>query len=133
MPHFNRDVAEITNLIPKNKLLIIDKAVETLKGDYAAVFQDFENDVYKALSSGLDLLKNYGKLTLIMSKDRFQFIPDVIIKSFKKFGKTHGITCKTADKLTPDFLKKEKLKCCLQTETWFLYKTYKYPGPEAGQ
>jgi len=106
MPHFNEDVADVINLIPKDKLLIIDKDVDSLNGNYAAVFQDFARDIFEALTSGLDLLKNYTKLTLIRSTNQFQFIPAGIITGFKKFGKIHGIYCQTADKFKPGLLKK---------------------------
>lgn len=106
MPHFNEDVSEVISRIPKDKLVIIDKSVENLTGNYASVYQDFENDIHLALVSGLDLLKKYKQLTLILAKGQFQFVPDGIIAGFQRFGDTHNIKCKIADQFTPDLIKK---------------------------
>jgi DNA-binding transcriptional regulator YhcF (GntR family) len=106
MPHFNEDVSDVINRIPKDKLVIIDKAVTNLTGNYAAVYQDFENDIHAALASGLDLLKKYKKLTLVLSKGQFQFVPDGIIEGFKRFGKDFDLPCDITDKLAPDLIRK---------------------------
>lgn len=105
MPHFNEDVLDIINQVPKDKLVIIDKAVESLTGKYAAIYQDFENDIYEALTSGLDLLKKYTRLTLILSKNHFQFVPSGIIEGFKKFEKAHNIPCAIADQYSSELIR----------------------------
>jgi DNA-binding transcriptional regulator YhcF (GntR family) len=106
MPHFNEDVSEVINRIPKDKLVVIDKSVDQVSGSYASVYQDFENDIYAALTSGMDLLKKYKKLTLVLSKGQFQFVPDGIIAGFKRFGQDLKMNCGITDKLTPDLIKK---------------------------
>lgn len=102
MPHFNEDVKAIVKRIPKDKLVIIDKAVEGLTGEYAAVYQDFEKDVFSALASGLDLLRKYERLTLVLSRENFQFVPEGILKGFQRFGNTYGMDCKVVDKFSPE-------------------------------
>jgi DNA-binding LacI/PurR family transcriptional regulator len=84
MPHFNEDVSEFVKQIPPEKLLIIDKDLISGKGNYAAVFQNFEKDVFNALNEALPLLKKYSVLKLI-SNHNFQFIPDGMEKGFLKF------------------------------------------------
>ncbi|MDO1448656.1 GntR family transcriptional regulator [Rhodocytophaga aerolata] len=91
MPHFNEDVRAMVETIPKDKLVIIDKAVDKLPGDYTSVHQNFEEDIFHALSSGLDLLQAYHQITLVLSTDRFQFIPSRIITGFTKFCEMHQI------------------------------------------
>src|SRR5450432_701260 len=56
MPHFEEDVSDILKRIPKDRLLIIDKDIQSPGEEYASVFQDFENDVYSALMDGEKLL-----------------------------------------------------------------------------
>ncbi|TLV03362.1 GntR family transcriptional regulator [Dyadobacter luticola] len=106
MPHFNEDVSAVINRIPKDKLVIIDKSVDGVTGTYAAVYQDFENDIYNALTSGLDLLKKYKKVTLVLARGQFQFVPDGIIKGFKKFAKQQEIKCAIVDNLVSGSFKK---------------------------
>lgn len=93
MPHFDEDVSSIVGLIPSDKLLIIDKAVESLTGDYAAVYQDFNADMFNALASGINLIRRYNKLTLVLSEDQFQYVPGGSIEGFNSFGETFGVAC----------------------------------------
>jgi DNA-binding transcriptional regulator YhcF (GntR family) len=84
MPHFNEDVSKIVKTIPHDRLLIIDKDLKTAGNDYAAVYQDFENDVYKALYEALPLLKKYSNIKFI-SNLNFQFIPEGMEAGFISF------------------------------------------------
>jgi len=68
MPHFYERAEEAYDAIaeiPKDQLLILDKELAYTKSGYAAVFQDFKNDIVAALESALDLLKKYKKLILV--------------------------------------------------------------------
>jgi DNA-binding transcriptional regulator YhcF (GntR family) len=85
MPHFNHDVSEDLMKIPENKLLIIDKEVPKLKGKFACVCQNFKEDIYQALVSGLDLIQTYQKIIFARSPSKFQFIPDGSVKGFEQF------------------------------------------------
>ncbi|WP_128546373.1 GntR family transcriptional regulator [Larkinella soli] len=85
MPHFEEDVSEVVGLIPKDKLLLIDQTLPRLEGDYSAVYQDFENDVYQALTLGWDRLRTYRKLTLVQAKDHFQYVPAGILNGLERF------------------------------------------------
>jgi DNA-binding transcriptional regulator YhcF (GntR family) len=84
MPHFNEDVSELVKQVPSEKLLIIDKDLKSRQGNYAAIFQNFENDVYEALKAALPYLKKYSSLKFI-SNHNFQFIPDGMQSGFLKF------------------------------------------------
>lgn len=106
MPHFNEDVSEVINRIPKDKLIIIDKAAEQVTGNYAAIYQDFENDIYAALDSCPDLLAKYKKLTLVLSKGQFQFVPDGIVSGFRRFGNTNQIECAVTERLNAQAIRK---------------------------
>lgn len=68
MPHFydfRAEVEEVLNKIPRNKLLIMDKQVRKLSGNYAEVYQDFASDLEQALMSGMDMIQKYRKLYLV--------------------------------------------------------------------
>lgn len=91
MPHFNDDVSELVGLIPADKLLLIDQTIATLSGDFTAVYQDFEQDVYRALMDCLGRLRRYQRLTLILSKDHFQYIPTTLLDGFYRFSRDSGL------------------------------------------
>ncbi len=88
MPHFNEDVSKIVNLIPKDKLLVIDKDIKSLETNYAAVYQDFKTDVYKALKEAIPFLRKYSDLKFI-SNHNFQFIPEGMEQGFSDFCRDH--------------------------------------------
>lgn len=84
MPHFNEDVSKTVNIIPHDKLLIIDKDLRIPGNDYAAVYQDFESDIFEALSEAIPLIKKYSNIKFI-SNHNFQFIPEGMESGFFKF------------------------------------------------
>lgn len=101
MPHFDEDVSAIVDAIPKEKLLLLDKSIAQLAGDYAAIYQDFENDVFNSLQQGVALLKKYKTIHLIGGNKRFQYVPAGIKKGFIKFCKQHKINY-SIDENLPD-------------------------------
>lgn len=70
-PHFPRDEASQTRArkqlsrIPNRKLIMLDRMLPDYPGNYGAVYQDFENDVYSGLSQGLGTLKQAKSLRVI--------------------------------------------------------------------
>jgi hypothetical protein len=98
MPHFNEDVSEVLRKIPSNKLILIDNEASNLRGNYSSVYQNFKEDVYQSLVSGLSLLKKYNSLNLVLPKiHRFEFVPDDLIVGFKNFCTDHKIDFKVFD------------------------------------
>jgi DNA-binding transcriptional regulator YhcF (GntR family) len=73
MPHFYhgaKGLVDIVRAIPREKVIIIDKKINDLINDYPTVYQDFENDIYEALKTGLPLLKKYQAMELIFPSSR---------------------------------------------------------------
>ena len=70
-PHFpldDKSQATATKLIarvPNRKLIMVDHWLQRYTGNYGAVYQDFENDVYDGLKQGLDKLKASSCLKVI--------------------------------------------------------------------
>ena len=66
LPHFkneNDDVAGVIKKIPQEKVLIVDRYLESLK-KYPIVYQEYEKDIQTALAKGIDLFGNTQKLIL---------------------------------------------------------------------
>ncbi|MCB0567454.1 MAG: winged helix-turn-helix transcriptional regulator, partial [Phaeodactylibacter sp.] len=86
IPHFlegGENASEFINHLPKHKLILLDKKVEGIDGEYAAVFQEFEEDIYRVLTEALSLLEKYGKLKLIFPP--YSYHPREILAGFEKF------------------------------------------------
>ena len=86
IPHFleGGDTAyEFINTIPKEKLVLLDKLLANVDGDYAAVYENFEKDIYHALEKALPQLSKYHTLKIIFPSNTYH--PVEIIKGFEKF------------------------------------------------
>jgi DNA-binding transcriptional regulator YhcF (GntR family) len=86
MPHFYENVEEaykVIDKIPTEQLLVLDKELAYPNNDYAAVYQDFQNDVVEALETGLTTLRKYNKLTLVYPK--IPSYPSEIVLGFRNF------------------------------------------------
>jgi DNA-binding transcriptional regulator YhcF (GntR family) len=65
MPTAIQSVSTILNLLPKERVYILDQLPEEFKGLYASVFQSFDEDIYNGLQEGIELLRKYQKLVLV--------------------------------------------------------------------
>lgn len=71
-PHFPLDpvvqarALKVLKRIPNRKLIIMDNWPRTLQGHYGAVYQDMANDIYDGLSEGLEDLRKYNKLHVVI-------------------------------------------------------------------
>lgn len=86
IPHFiegRTQAPEIINTIPKEKLLLLDKLITEVDGEYAAVYENFEKDIYRALEQALEPLKKYHTLKLIFPDK--SYFPKDIIRGFYRF------------------------------------------------
>ncbi|MDX1939332.1 MAG: GntR family transcriptional regulator [Saprospiraceae bacterium] len=77
------DLKEVINQIPKEKLILLDKKIEGITGNYAAVYQDFAKDIYNALTQALDLLQKYHTIKIIFPE--YTYHPREILTGFKRF------------------------------------------------
>ncbi|WNH10738.1 GntR family transcriptional regulator [Thalassobellus suaedae] len=95
MPHFKTDdsnhvsttsiVQNAIEKIPKDKLVILDNDKLEIKGNYGAVYQDFQEDIYEALSKGVDKFRKYDKLVLVYPFKSVYPYPKRIVHGFRKF------------------------------------------------
>lgn len=97
LPHFrneNTNIAEVVKLVPREKVLIVDRFSEELK-EYPVVYQEYDKDIQTALSCGLDLLKKYSKLNLVFPVA--EYYPAYIIRGFKIFCQINGFDFAVTD------------------------------------
>ena len=70
-PHFPLDevsqarAARLMARIPNRKLIMLDRLLPGYAGNYGAVYQDFENDVYYGLTQGLDRFQPSSRLKVV--------------------------------------------------------------------
>lgn len=74
---------DLIKKFPKDKLLILDRAVESHETEFPGIYQDFSKDIFEGLESGLKHLKKYTQLILVFPKG--EFYPLEIMDGFKRF------------------------------------------------
>lgn len=100
MPHFYEHEAEAYKTIakiPKDQLVILDKDLSSVREQYKAVYQDFQNDISEAMESGLDLFKKYKKLFLVYPKT--VPYPYEIVVGFRSFCMQYNFSYKVINEI----------------------------------
>lgn len=99
IPHFlegGENAHEVINAIDKNKLVLVDKLVPTVSGTFGAVYQDFEKDIFGALTQALPRLSKYNTLKIIFPE--YSYFPHEIVNGFRnfcdKYAFNHKVVCK---------------------------------------
>ncbi|HRI20103.1 MAG TPA: GntR family transcriptional regulator [Panacibacter sp.] len=86
IPHFlegGENAHEIINTIPKEKLLLLDQTIAGVEGNFAAVYEDFEKDIYNALEQAVERLSKYQTIKIIFPK--YTYHPKQILEGFYRF------------------------------------------------
>lgn len=95
IPHFiegGENAHEIINTIPRHKLILLDKKTSGVNGEYGAVYENFENDIYNALEQALKQLAKYHTLKIIFPEK--SYYPKGILKGFNRFCQEYAFTHK---------------------------------------
>ncbi len=74
---------EIINTIPKEKLLLLDQLLPGIHGNFAAVYEDFEKDIYAALEQMVEKLSRYQTIKIIFPA--YTYHPKQILEGFYRF------------------------------------------------
>lgn len=94
-PHFPLDeksqaiAKKLIARVPNRKLIMIDYWIQSCVGNYGAVYQDFENDVYDGLKEGLDKLRSSSSLKVITLAS--SLYGPMICKGVDRFCMEYGI------------------------------------------
>ena len=107
IPHFiegGENAHEIINTLPPEKLIILDKLQAGITGEFGAVYENFETDIYQALEQALPRLSKYHTLKIIFPKD--SYFPMEILKGFYKFCQQYAFAYKVVHNITiePDLV-----------------------------
>lgn len=86
IPHFlegGENAHQIINQIPKEKLVLLDKKIAGIDGEYAAAYENFARDIFNALDKARPQLSKYHTLKIIFPK--YSYFPKEILKGFNRF------------------------------------------------
>lgn len=86
IPHLTQkpqSIQEVLELIPPQKLILLDKAISTFENKCSCIFEDFDTDIYMALKGALLPLKKYQSIKIIFPS--YTYHPKEILSGFHKF------------------------------------------------
>ena len=107
LPHFieGGDTAhKIINTIPKEKLILLDKIIPGVTGNFGAVYENFEEDIYTALEQALPRLEKYHTIKIIFPEN--SYYPEEIIKGFTAFCTEYAFSFKVVHDISVEAISK---------------------------
>ncbi|QNL52515.1 substrate-binding domain-containing protein [Olivibacter sp. SDN3] len=117
LPHFldNAEAAEaLIDKLPKDKLLVLDKKLPGIKGHYTCIYEDFENDIYRALDQAKHCLSKYHTLKLVFSSK--SYLPSAIKKGFHKFCQQYAFEREILHEVNTAVLTKGEAYICVNDD-----------------
>lgn len=107
IPHFldgGENVNEIINTLPKEKLVLLDKMIPGVTGNYAAVYEDFEKDIYNALEQANDKLSKYNTIKIIFPE--YTYHPKEILEGFYRYCQQYAFNYKVVHNIVEEPIQK---------------------------
>ncbi|TCC98922.1 GntR family transcriptional regulator [Pedobacter psychroterrae] len=103
IPHFiegEEYAQEIINTIPKEKLILLDKRIAGVEGEYAAAYENFEKNIYDALEQALSHLSKYHTLKIIFPDK--SYFPKEILRGFHRFCQQYAFSHKVVSNISAE-------------------------------
>ena len=119
-PHFPLDantqkrMLKLLKRFPNRKLIILDRNIPELSGNYGVVYQDFSSDIAVALSSGLDKLKEFSKLNVLIMPN--SLYGNEIRKSIEAFCEENGLPVEFHSGVKEDIIRSNEVYLMLNSQ-----------------
>lgn len=117
MPHFKTEdlkhisftdkVLKALYNLPQEKLILLDNSKPIFDNKIVEIYQDFENDIYDALSEGIKKIKNYSHLILVYPNKSVNPYPRRILHGFRKFCVEFNLDFEIIDQVYDDIVIKK--------------------------
>jgi DNA-binding transcriptional regulator YhcF (GntR family) len=107
IPHFvegGENAYKVINTIPKDKLVLLDKKVAGVDGEYAAIYEDFEKDIYGALDEVKEHLAKYHTIKILFPKR--SYFPKEILNGFQRFCNQYAFNYKVVSDISQEPISK---------------------------
>ncbi|MBL7740839.1 MAG: GntR family transcriptional regulator [Chitinophagaceae bacterium] len=107
IPHFleaSENVSEVINTLPKDKLILMDKLLPGVTGTYAAVYENFEDDIYNALVQANEQLSKYH--TIKIAFPDYTYHPHEILEGFYRYCQQFAFNYKVVNDIAEEPISK---------------------------
>lgn len=127
----DKRTSELLTLLPVNRVLLVDRQVETQE-DYSYVVQEFKESSYNAFYALKDKMKTFEQVVFFFKPNSAE--PVDILESFKKVVGDNEINAVIKDNYVPGSLEKGKVYFTIHNlELWEMLKDTKAKGYELGK
>jgi len=107
IPHFldqEENAYQIINTLPKDKLILLDKLIPGVTGEYSAIYENFEKDIYGALEQALPQLSKYHTINIILPA--YTYYPSEIVTGLNYFCQDYSFRSKVIHNIKKEEIKK---------------------------
>jgi DNA-binding transcriptional regulator YhcF (GntR family) len=117
IPHFlegGEHAQEIINAIPKDRLVLLDKKIPGIGGEYAGVYENFEEDIYCALEQAREQLSKYHTIKIIFPG--YTYYPVEILKGCSRFCQEYAFAYKVVRNISEEPIKEGEVYISVMEE-----------------
>ena len=100
--------------IPNRKLILMDRYLDSLSGNFGAAYQDFSNDIYEGLLQGLKKLRMQKQLNVITETSSLYH--NYICDGVRRFCKDYGIKGEFYSGVTKDIIREKEVYLILNSQ-----------------
>ncbi|WP_370459481.1 GntR family transcriptional regulator [Chitinophaga sp. Cy-1792] len=107
LPHFRErwdHVDDVINTLPKEKLVLLDKNLSRVNGNFSAIYENFQQDIVSALLQAKERLLHYQTLKIIFPEN--SYYPEEIITGFTEFCRDNGFNGKIVEHIESEIINK---------------------------
>ena len=107
IPHFlegGDNANDIINAIEGGQLILLDKLILGINREYGAVYENFEQDIYRALKEALPQLSKYQSLKIVFPE--YTYHPVEILNGFHSFCSEFAFNHKVVRNIAKETVKK---------------------------
>lgn len=107
IPHFldgEENAHHVINALPKEKLILLDKIIPGVTGNYGAVYENFEKDICKALEEALPQLSKYQAINIILPQSTYY--PVEILDGLRNFCQQYAFSSKVISCIKKEDIRK---------------------------
>lgn len=105
VPHFlegGEKAYELINTLPKEKLILLDKLISGVTGNFAAVYENFEEDIYNALVEANEKLSKYNFIKIIFPESTYY--PKEILVGFYRYCQQYAFNYKVVHNIKEELI-----------------------------
>ncbi|MBM3442351.1 MAG: GntR family transcriptional regulator [Bacteroidetes bacterium] len=117
IPHFiegNNNAAQILEPLMGENLILLDKLLPGLNGDFGAVYENFEKDIYQALESAVESLQKYDTIKVVFPPN--SYYPQEILKGISQFAQDYAFNFKAVYDIKTEEIEKGNLYITVMEE-----------------